>query len=474
MHESAIRKTVNAGRWHLFFLFFTEIAIAIVLSGLLALCWIDILLPLFNKLFNLFFTIDANIVNIQVVQYIILGLVLAFLLCLIPVNAINKMNVKDILLGGKSRNPKSKARSVLLGLQLFICIIFISVSVFLYLQLRYVSSLTISGLTQAEKENIIEVDVSHELLSPHIDAIMSKFKANPDITEILQNGTALAQPGGWMTTIKYNETDYSQKLNMMNVGYNYPDFIKLKLLEGRFSATENEVVINEAAKKILEKENILGETLRTYRKSFTIVGVVENVVSLSTYSELKGMVFFPVENTRLIYLKINPGKKKETLAYINGTIREFFPKTLDYQLHTLSEQISGINKLENIIFNLVFLFAIISIIISLFGVYSSVLLTTERRRKEVAIRKINGATLLNIIRLFLSTYLYVLVIVAIPAFVITYISVGKWLESHAYHISMSWTVFVLVFIALSALLTLTVIYQLIKTARLNPAEVVKS
>jgi ABC-type antimicrobial peptide transport system permease subunit len=476
MHECAIRKTVNAGRWHLFFLFFTEISVTIVLSGLLALFWIDILYPFINSLFSLFLTIDAKTIYIQIFQYVALGIVLAFLLCLIPVHFINKMNVTDTLFGGKKRNPKSKTRSVLLGLQLFICIIFVSASVFLYLQLRYVSSLTMSKLTHEEKENIIEVSVSHELLIPHTDAIMSKFKANPNIEKILATGTELAKIGGWITTLLYEEKNLSNDLRIMNVGANYPEFTNTKIIEGRFIAdgAKNEIVINEAAKKILGKENVLGEIIQNYKKEgFTIVGVMEDIVNLDTYSELIGMVFFPSNDKNLIYLKVNPLKKKETLAYINETIREFFPKTLDYQLYNLNEKISNINVVENTILKLIFLFAIISIIISLFGVYSSVLLTTERRRKEVAIRKINGATLANIIRLFLNTYLYILVIVAIPAFAIIYLVVGEWLKSYAYHITVSGIVFVLIFIGLNVLLILTVIYQLMKTAKLNPADVIK-
>ncbi|MDR2287312.1 MAG: hypothetical protein LBE04_07550, partial [Prevotellaceae bacterium] len=69
---------------------------------------------------------------------------------------------------------------------------------------------------------------------------------------------------------------------------------------------------------------------------------------------------------------------------------------------------------------------------------------------------------------------YILVIAAIPSFTVIYIAVTRWLEMYVYRISVSWTVFVFIFVALNCLLILTVIYQLVKTARLNPAQVVKS
>jgi ABC-type antimicrobial peptide transport system permease subunit len=179
------------------------------------------------------------------------------------------------------------------------------------------------------------------------------------------------------------------------------------------------------------------------------------------------------DGRRYAYIKVNPVKKKETMAYIMNTVREYLPATIDYELHDLNEIISNISGIENTLFKLKTLFSAISVIVSLFGVYSSIVLTTERRRREVAIRKINGATLWIIIKMFLRTYLYILVAAVIPAFAVVYIAINKWLETYAYRISVSWTAFAVIFLTMVCLLILTVIYQLLKTARLNPAEEIK-
>jgi hypothetical protein len=178
-HECAIRKTANAGYRHIFFLFFTETAITIVLSGILALCWIQIFFPFVKGMVSTLFAIDTGIIYIQIVQYVIMGLILAALLYTIPVSRINSRTVTDLFHGGRRKNPKSNIRNVLLGFQLFICTVFISGTVFMYLQLQYISTETINTLTKAEKKNIFEINFNHSSLYNNKDNIIQKFRT-PD------------------------------------------------------------------------------------------------------------------------------------------------------------------------------------------------------------------------------------------------------------------------------------------------------
>jgi ABC-type antimicrobial peptide transport system permease subunit len=476
-HECAIRKTANAGYRHLFFLFFTETAIIIIMSGIVAVCWIQLLTPFVNRLFTMFFTLDTGTIYLQVLQYVVLGLLLTGALYAIPVKRINSKVVTDLFHGGNRRNPKSNVRNVLLGFQLFISIFFISGAMFMYLQLNYVESLTAGTMTKTEKENIFAIDLNHPLLSPHANNIIQKFKTNPAIEEMLLSNGKIVHTRT-VTGLRYENNHLKHEdYGVMWTSHNYAQFTKTKILEGRF-ATENsnEMVINETAKKLLGKENVLGEIIHNYEKSYTIVGVMEDVLTVSASNEIRALFLMPYrdDSGHFIYAKVTPAQKKETRKYILQTIREYLPSTIEYNIPTLAETISDISGITRVFFKLIFLFAVISIIISLFGIYSSVVLATERRRKEVAIRKINGASLNDIIGLFLRKYLYILVVAAVPAFAIVYIAVGKWLETYVYRISVSWVTFAIIFIALICLLILTVIYQLVKTARLNPAQVVKS
>jgi ABC-type antimicrobial peptide transport system permease subunit len=475
-HECAIRKTAGGQRRHLFFLFYTETGVTILLSGLLALQWTDLLLPTVHRMAGAMFTVDVAVLRLHLLQYTVAGLILSALMCLIPVGRINQKVVRETLYGGKSRHPKSRLRHILLGLQLFISIFFISGTLIMYLQLGHLASITVSTLSQAEKEYIFEVKTDHSLLQPHVNDLVAQFKTNPDIEEILLMGTDLVAMGGTMTGLKYNDEwiDF-ENMNMMSTGENYASFTRTRLIAGRYMQPgRDEMVINEAAQKMLGGKNMLGEIITNYNRSFTVVGVMENTLNINGRSEIKATFFMPCTNIRSIYVRVNPVATAKMRDYILQTVREYLPETIDYRLYTLGENISSINRFEDTLFRLIGLFSLISIIISLSGVYSSVLLATERRRKEVAIRKINGAMLGDIIRLFLRTYIYTLIIAAIPAFVLVHFLTGQWLASYIYRITVSWLLYALLLLALALLLTLTVIYRLAKTAAINPAETVKS
>ncbi|MDR3246481.1 MAG: ABC transporter permease [Prevotellaceae bacterium] len=477
-HACAIRKTMNAGKWHLLLLFFTEIAITLLITVFFASMWGELLVPWVNNLFRGILVIDMSVLQKQITQYFVIGLMLSFLLCLIPANILNRTSVKNSLYGGKSKNPKSRAGNILLGFQFFICIVFVTGALFLFLQLKYISTITQSSLTKTEKENILEIDCSADLLYLHKEEMMRKFKENPYIEDMLISDFGIiGSTAAAKLSYEGKELDW-KKFSFICVGSNYAEFTKSKLLEGRIpeEGNHNEILVNRKTKELLEKGNVLGETIQNDRQQYVIVGVLEDAITFNTTKEIRAMFFLPArgpEFIRIIHLKVNPTHRKEAITFIRKTIREYLPETIEYELPTFDEKVSEINLAENNLFQFIGLFAFISIAISLFGVYSSVLLATERRRKEVAIRKINGAVLGDIIRLFLRTYLYILAIAAVPAFVIVYFITGKWLETYVYHISTSWVIALLLFVALSGLLTLTIIYQLMKTARINPAEVIK-
>ena len=127
-----------------------------------------------------------------------------------------------------------------------------------------------------------------------------------------------------------------------------------------------------------------------------------------------------------------------------------------------------------IIFRMMVIFSIISLLIGLSGVYSSVSLHTIRRRKEVAIRKINGASLGDLVKLFLRKYILLLLLVSVPAFILVYAGVSAWLDNYPVHAPLSLWLLLPVFVLMAAILIIIILYHLKQVTCQNPAEVVKS
>lgn len=129
--------------------------------------------------------------------------------------------------------------------------------------------------------------------------------------------------------------------------------------------------------------------------------------------------------------------------------------------------------LENKLKDIVLFFAIVSIILTLLGVYSSITLDTERRQKEVAIRKVNGAGVSQIILLFARLYIILLTGSAVLAFPLLYLVLIQWKRMYTVFFDYGFFFWVGIFMSVAAVTTLTVIFRILRIARQNPAEVIK-
>ena len=129
---------------------------------------------------------------------------------------------------------------------------------------------------------------------------------------------------------------------------------------------------------------------------------------------------------------------------------------------------------EQNLFRITSLFSVICVLISLLGIYASVTLSTERRKKEVAIRKINGATPTVILFIFAKSNLVQLVVSAVIAFPVLALLLNKWLQNYSTHITISILPFIILFFLMAVIVAITIIWQLWRIARINPAEVIKS
>ena len=129
---------------------------------------------------------------------------------------------------------------------------------------------------------------------------------------------------------------------------------------------------------------------------------------------------------------------------------------------------------ENALLRMLTILSLVCILISVFGIYSQIVLTCEQRRKEIAIRKVNGANVRNILSMFGKEYAWLLVIASVIAFSIGYAIMKHWLESYTLQTPISWWIFASIFIGIAIVIALSIGYRVWKAANENPADVVKS
>ena len=224
--------------------------------------------------------------------------------------------------------------------------------------------------------------------------------------------------------------------------------------------------------------NPLGKDIILRFSTYHIIGIMEDVPA-GRDTKLMPTVYFPYyldepPHHLIYYVKLFPDTKSEVLEPLRAKMQEQLYFSIPYQIGTLEEYISfSIGDIQAMS-KMLLLFASICIVICLLGIYSSMMLAVEKRGREMAIRKINGARLIDIANIFVRHYFVLLGIAALIAFPALYLGVQTWLESYTYRVSITPFPFIAIFILLFAIVLLTIGSQLIKIMHVNPVEKLKS
>ena len=213
--------------------------------------------------------------------------------------------------------------------------------------------------------------------------------------------------------------------------------MNIPLLKGNNLQNNTEMVIDDVLEKRIPKP-ILGNILYNFNGSYTVKGITSSFITNVYFQSeslfrSEGMAFLPLKMegpVKYCYIKCLPAQVKAVKEYASQVLREALPYTLSPQISTLQQDLEEIQGLESKMKNIILFFAIVSVIITLLGVYSAITLDTEHRCKEVAIRKVNGAGLWQILYLFLRMYVRILVITAVIAFPLLYTILQLWKQMY--------------------------------------------
>ena len=259
------------------------------------------------------------------------------------------------------------------------------------------------------------------------------------------------------------------------------NFYGLKLQEGEMlspSSASTDIVLNEAAVKALGWHEPVGKHLYRGKEKYRVTGVVKNWHSTSPT-----MPIFPAGfqvNNEIsfsagicILIKYKEGMWKPCREKVEAIVKEVHP-TDPFRLNDTEEEYNKFLTSENALLRMLTILSIVCILISVFGIYSQIVLTCEQRRKEIAIRKVNGAHMKDILAMFAKEYAMLLVIASVIAFSIGYAIMKHWLESYTLQTPVSWWIFACIFIGIAIVIALSIGYRVWKAANENPADVVKS
>ena len=254
-----------------------------------------------------------------------------------------------------------------------------------------------------------------------------------------------------------------------------------KNFEGDRLANKDKIIVNEKAVKDMgfeSPEKAIGATIngnsvaldQSGKKLFTIAGVVSNFHQEGLQEEIKPMAF--THNYFYLFgfcaLKLN-NYNSNTIKAIDKTWSKIYPND-PFDYFFLDERFDQQYKNELLFFRLCLVFGLIATLIACFGLFGISVETLTKRRKEIGIRKVNGATILEITNMLNSTYIKWIIISFLLASPFAYFVAKKWLQSFAFQTNLSWWIFAIAGIVSLVIALATVSFQSWKAASKNPVE----
>jgi len=313
--------------------------------------------------------------------------------------------------------------------------------------------------------------MKEELLrSPYIDDVT--FTTTPVISEL----------GEWyqsyISRIIVDEEEYSD-INIFVVEPNFFDFFGMKMKEGEWLSGETDIVMNEAQMQMFGEKNLLGQSIRMGGfGEGKISGILRNYNYSTMQFPVGGLVFHSKTNIvrySYAYIKTKPENRTMVLGHVQKFLEtQQTSEVADgKQFLELTAVMDEFNRPERTLSMIFGILSLACILVVSFGIYTLITLTIEHRRKEIAIRKINGAEFVDILRLFFSEYLLLVAIGNTFALTLGYYMMLRWFETYAYHITLGWWLFAVVFVTTGIIVFLSVVGKISNASNINPAEALK-
>ena len=480
--EHSIRKAHGSGMFSLFKLILTEFLIIWSIIALISFLILIFFAPYLNIFESIILNFDLNLLQTQLIEYILWGIIGITLICVFLTFSIEKLRVKTSLIGVINKGRKMSVRNIILFIQMIVFAGFFSSALLIHRQVSSMYSGFYPSLSEKEKDKMIVLRCEKPQLDDQKETLLNLIKSSPTVKEATYTYSRIFQ----FTPFTHKVDLESPGLENATIGTyavspDFPSFFNLKLISGQFFKDESNpeyIVVNEMFAALYPDKNPIGKSFTFIDTRHTIIGVVENVET-GKNKDLP-LFYLPVDGWKKfgysIYVKPIEGKEKEARKHVEQCVRKFVPETIDFKIETLSEYIKAGHyfKEDIMLQKIISLFSAISLVICMLSIYSSITLNAERRRKEIAIRKINGAGAWQVICLISKTYVYLLTAACAVAFPIVFYFLNQWLEKFPERISLNWIFFLLVYLGILILVIATTIFKVLKVANENPSEVVKS
>lgn len=486
--EVGMRKVVGAYRKDLIFQFLAESVCITLISMMLALCFVELARPSLNSF------IEKNLYLDYYNRWYLIFLLGAFSVLVgtlsgfYPAFFLSAFDPVKVLKGKIASGAKNSwLRTSLVVTQFSIAIVLMIGTLVVYQQLTFIKNKNLGY----NKDHIVTLNYYNQL-DPQYEAFRNELLNNPAVKNV---GRSLNAPGNRLLNssgakiASQNDSlvETNRVIKFENADYDFFETYGMKIVAGRnFSkkyATDDSLgyILNEAAVRMIGWENpaeAVGQVLHYGNVKGKIIGVLKDFHFESLHQEILPLVYYMSNSANFggyntLSVKINKANVSQGLQHLEVTWKKFLSnRPFDFQFQDVRlRDLYEKEKTEGVI---LMIFSGLAILIACLGLFGLISFITEQRTKEIGIRKVLGASILSILRLFSKDFVRLVLISAFISFPLAYWAMHNWLQGFAYKIQINVLVFVIAggLALLIALATIT--FQILKVARVNPVEVLKN
>ncbi|MEM1128459.1 MAG: ABC transporter permease [Bacteroidota bacterium] len=486
--EIGLRKVMGSQRGPLVLQHLTESVLVSGIAFVVALLLVWTLLPVFNGLTGQALSIPwGEPLLYPPILAAVLGIgVLAGLYPALFLSGFQPIRVLKGTLSGGSR--RGTFRSALVVFQFATSIVLIIGSLVMWRQMGYIQSKNLGY----EKEQLLLIEDSYTL-GDQVQAFKSQLSGLPNVASVAVTGfvpvDGYARNGSGAWPAGTDPEDNGIGMAKWFVDHDYVRTMGMQIIDGRdfsqdFPSDSAAIILNQRAAELLGFTDPVGERVSSYTRldpetgelvfdTYTVIGVVEDFHFESLKRDIGALSLVLGGSTGTTLVKTRTEDVRQTLADVEAVWASFAPNQ-PFRYNFLDERFEQMYTFEQRVGRLFGIFTGLALFVACLGLFALATFMAEQRSKEISIRKVLGASAREIVVLLTGSFTRLVVIALVIASPVAWLLMGTWLEAFAYRTAISWDVYLLAGAVAVAIAVLTISYQAIKAALVNPATLLRS
>jgi len=463
--ETAIKKLMGSSRKSLIIQHTIESVLLCYIAFLFAIALSFIAEPLFNNLLNTQLNLAERFTGNMIITIVLLVGIIGVISGVAPASAVTRLKAVEVLKGGFRRKTKAVYSKILIGFQYVVVIALLISAIVIFKQTKFMQTYNPGFNTK----NILSLD---NLLSPDQYAgFKNKLKNIPGVKNV---SFVAGNPtdGGNNNTFIFDNKNVS--FQVFKVDSAFFDMMNLKIQPTGAAYSKDGIWINQTAVKALEFDTI-PQSVDFMGNRYTILGIVNDFNFKSLHDKI-GPAYIKLMPSGgyawSILVQLEGKNLIETVDKIKSAYSEF-TDGIPVEVNFFDETIKSWYDKEKQTSKLVGYFTFLTIVISVMGIFAMSIFYNQQKTKEIGIRKVNGATAWEIIKMLNKDFVKWVAVAFIIAAPIAYYAMNRWLENFAYKISLSWWIFALAGLVALLIALLTVSLQTYRAANKNPVEALR-